>query len=393
MNTEPLTICQTALQWAQRRQYRGYSKFDALNSPPLRMLSAKSTFLRKALVFALSRSPVNIRPLLGVQKKQNPKGLALFARCCSNLHELTSQTEYKQQADELLALLLTISQKNKFSGHCWGYEHPWQNIAFFIPPYEPNSVVTCAAAEAFLKAYRLFGRQEDLQVCTSVADFLLKDLTQIDVGPDRLCRSYDLRSDWKVINVNAFIAAYLAKLYAVIQNPEYKETAEKTMRWVIDCRTADCAWYYTEPPEASRITIDNYHTGFVLDSIQEYLEVFENSEYEAVWQKGLAYYQQNLFTERGAPKWMYDRTFPHDIHGAAQGIITFSKASAKQPDLIEQAEKILNWTLENLYYPSQSRFYYQKTKRLTKRFTLMRWSQAWMCYAISEFLQMADKKS
>ena len=385
--TNYLTICERSLDWARKRQFRGYSKFDALNSPLLRGISCKSTFLRKAFVFAVSRMPVNIRPLLGVIKKQNPKGLALFARAYLNLFQLTGDDSYKKQADQLLELLLTISQKDKFSGHCWGYEHPWQNIAFFIPPYEPNSVVTCAAAEAFLKAYQLFGRQEHLDLCESVADFLLKDLTKIDVGPGRLCRSYDLRSNWKVINVNAFIAAYLAKLYAVTKKEQYKTVAEKTMRWVIDQKTADCAWYYTDPPQASRITIDNYHTGFVLDSIQEYLEVFDNPDYEQVWEKGLAYYRENLFTNDYAPKWMYNRPTPHDIHGAAQGIITFSKAAAKQPERLEQAQKILDWTLANLYDAAQSRFYFQKTKRWTKRFTLMRWSQAWMSYAISTFLR------
>ena len=386
METKYLQICQEAFNWARQRDFRGYSKFDALNSPFLWFLSAHSVFLRKAFVFALSRSPVNIRPLLSVRKKQNPKGLALFARCALNLYTLTGQEEYKHQAGKLIELLLTISQKDKFSGHCWGYEHPWQNIAFFIPPYEPNSVVTCAAAEAFLKAYAVFGQQEYLDVCTSVADFLLNDLTQIDVGPNRLCRSYDLHSGWKVINVNAFIAAYLAKLYTVTKNETYKEVAEKTMRWVIDTRTPDCAWYYTDPPEASRITIDNYHTGFVLDSIQEYLEVFENSEYQRVWQQGLDYYQKNLFLSDGTPKWMYNKPTPHDIHGSAQGIITFSKAAAIESEQMGQAAKILNWTLENMYDARQARFYYQKTPRWTRRFTLMRWSQAWMCYAISEYL-------
>ena len=318
--------------------------------------------------------------------------MALFARCALNLHKQTGSDTYKQQADALLSRLLSVSQKNRFSGHCWGYEHPWQNIAFFIPPYEPNSVVTCAAGEAFLDAWRHFGRPEDLAVCTSAADFLLHDLRRIDVGPDRMCRSYDLRSDWKVINVNAFIAAYLAKLYVHTKNEIYKETAEKTMRWVMDCRTPDCAWYYTDPPEASRITIDNYHTGFVLDSIQEYLEVFDKAEYEQVWRQGLAFYRKTLFAAEGAPCWMVGRPTPHDIHGAAQGIITFSRASAKDPALADQAAKILDWTLENLYDPRPSRFYYQKTKRWTKRFTLMRWCQGWMCYAISEYLRITGGK-
>ena len=390
--TNYLKRCESSLVWAKTRQFRGYSKFDALNSPLLWTISCKSSFLKKAFVFGVSRSPVNIRPLLGVQKKQNPKGLALFARSYLNLYQLTGDENHKKQADELLALLLTISQKDTFSGHCWGYEHPWQNIAFFIPPYEPNSVVTCAAGQAFLKAYRLFGQEAHLDICRSIAQFLLTDLTRINVGDNMRCSSYDLHSSWKVINVNAFIAAFLAKLHQVAPDNAYEIASREMMRWVISQKTEGPAWYYTDPPEASRITIDNYHTGFVLDSIQEYLEVFENPEYEQIWEKGLGYYRENLFTADYAPKWMYNRPAPHDIHGAAQGIITFSKAAVKQPQMRHEAQKILDWTLENLYDASQSRFYYQKTKRWTKRFTLMRWSQAWMCYAISEYVRILEKK-
>jgi hypothetical protein len=390
--TDYLKICESSLEWARKRQYKGYSKFDALNSPLLLAISCKSAFLRKAFVFGLSRFPINIRPLLGVRRKQNPKGLALFARTYLNLFELTRQTEFQQEAFFLLDLLLEISQKDKYSGHCWGYDHPWQNIAFFIPAYEPNSVVTCAAGETFLKAYTLSGKKEHLDVCQSVARFLLNDLEEINVGPGMQCRSYDLHSNWKVINVNAFIAAFLAKLHQVAAKDAYKQASDAMMRWVISQKTKDSAWYYTDPPEASRVTIDNYHTGFVLDSIQEYFEVFENPEYKAVWHQGLEFYRKNLFTDTHAPKWMYNRMYPHDIHGAAQGIITFSRASRSKPVLFHKARKILEWTLENLYDVDQSRFYYQKSGHWTKRFTLMRWSQAWMCYAISEHMRISEKK-
>ena len=390
--TEYLKICDASLQWARRRDYRGYSKFDALNSPLLRAVSCKSSFLRKGFVFAVSRSPVNIRPLLGVQKKQNPKGLALFARAYLNLYALTGYDEHRQEALALLERLLTISQRPHFSGHCWGYEHPWQNIAFFIPPYEPNSVVTCAVGQAFLKAYHVTGDPEALDVCRSIAQFLLNDLTQIDVGPAMQCRSYDLRSRWKVINVNVFIAAFLAALHALSSDERYRQASQEMMRWVISKKTDGPAWYYTDPPEASRITIDNYHTGFVLDSIREYLDVFDNPEYETIWGQGLDYYRRNLFTAAGAPKWMYNRPYPHDIHGAAQGIITFSRASLKQAKWLDEARTILDWTLANLYDERQSRFYYQQSRRWTKRFTLMRWSQAWACYAISELLRFSKKQ-
>ena len=40
--------------------------------------------------------------------------------------------------NDLIDILLKISQKEHFSGHCWGYDHPWQNTAFFAKRYFPN---------------------------------------------------------------------------------------------------------------------------------------------------------------------------------------------------------------------------------------------------------------
>ena len=386
MNNKYLNICKKSLIWAKKRNFYGYSKFDALNSPLLYLIAKKSKFLRAAFVFGNSRMPVNIRPMLFVKKKQNPKGLALFARAYLNLFDLTKSEEFKNNAVELLDDLLEISHQNKFSGHCWGYEHPWQNSDFFIPPYEPNCVVTCAAAEAFLKAYKITNDEKYLKICDSIADFILNDLNQIDVGNDMLCCSYDLHSSWKVINVNAFASAFLAKLYSVSPKEEYKIASQKMMRWVISQKTDYHAWFYTDPPEASRITHDNYHTGFVLDSILEYYNVFNDEDILNHYKNGLVYYKTNLFTPDYAPKWMYNKKFPHDIHGAAQGIITFSKAAVFDLENLKYADNILNWALNNLYCKRNSRFMYQHRKFWKKKFTLMRWSQAWMGFALSEYI-------
>ena len=76
---------------------------------------------------------------------------------------------------------------------------------------------------------------------------------------------------------------------------------------------------------------------------------------------------------------MSDKDFPHDIHGAAQGIITFSRHLDKFPDL---SIRIANWSIENMYN-TDGRFYYQQNKLFKKRFTLLRWCNGWMALALS----------
>lgn len=93
-------------------------------------------------------------------------------------------------------------------------------------------MVTCAVAEAFLHAYHITNNSNHLDVCKSVADFLLKDLNHIEVGSNMQCLSYDLHSSWKVINVNSFVSAFLAKLYNITKKTEYKIVSQAIMRWM-----------------------------------------------------------------------------------------------------------------------------------------------------------------
>jgi hypothetical protein len=79
---------------------------------------------------------------------------------------------------------------------------------------------------------------------------------------------------------------------------------------------------------------------------------------------------------------MHDTEYPHDIHGAAQGILTFSRHQEQYPDF---AEKIAKWATANMYHAS-GRFYYQQRRLFTIRFTLLRWCNGWMCRALSAYL-------
>ena len=54
------------------------------------------------------------------------------------------------------------------------------------------------------------------------------------------------------------------------------------------------------------------------------------------------------------------------------------------------ADKIARWALENMQ-DKKGYFYYQKTKWYTNRIPYIRWSQAWMFYALAHLLA-AQKK-
>lgn len=64
--------------WIEKEEFRGWDPHDALNSVVLRRIAGGNRRLGMTLVQALRRSPLNLRPLLGVRKGINPKAMGLF---------------------------------------------------------------------------------------------------------------------------------------------------------------------------------------------------------------------------------------------------------------------------------------------------------------------------
>ena len=67
------SILLKTLDSSKKNDFYGYSKFDALNSPLLELISGENKFLRGGFIYLVSRMPINIRPLLFVKKYQQKK--------------------------------------------------------------------------------------------------------------------------------------------------------------------------------------------------------------------------------------------------------------------------------------------------------------------------------
>jgi hypothetical protein len=121
------------------------------------------------------------------------------------------------------------------------------------------------------------------------------------------------------------------------------------------------------------------------------MEAAGEREWEPVYRDGLSYYREHLFEADGAPRWMNDKAFPRDTHGAAAGILCFTHAAhfLKENTWVGEADRVLQWTLDNLY-SGRGTFYYQQSRCFTKRFCLMRWCNAWMSRALAQRLAMGQ---
>jgi rhamnogalacturonyl hydrolase YesR len=191
--------------------------------------------------------------------------------------------------------------------------------------------------------------------------------------------AYVLRKvDAVVLNNQVLAGALLVKIWRHTKEDHLFTAALKLMNFTINRATSYHAWYYTEPKGKSPITHDNYHTGGILDGILEYFEETGDDRFMDLYWKGLSFYARHLFEFNGAPRWMNDRRYPFDIHGSAQGIITFVKASRHDIEYSSQAEIIYDWAVKNLYRANYHDFAYRKGRIMKWNYSLMRWCNAWM---------------
>lgn len=375
------------LKNADEDKYYGFNKHDALLSPFLKGILGWSKITRLIGIQFVMRFPINIRKVLGVPKSRNSKGVALFAHSYLYLYKLTDEQKYLDKATELFDILIENASRI-YGGYSWGYQYPWQDAGFYAKKNLSNRVVTCWVGFAFSEMYLITKSEKYRDVITGIVKFLLNAPNKIVDNEKELCFSYvpDKRINWAVMDVSALTAKMLILSIKCGCPIDVQNDAARCMNYIINRQTEYGAWFYTDPPGDSHITHDNYHSGIILDTIYDYMKETGNWHYESQYKKGLEYYLENLFTRDGAPKWMNNKEYPYDIHGAAQGIITFSKASERYEEYLEEAEKILSWTNKNMLNRNMNSFYYQKGRLLTKRFTLLRWCNGWMSFAISSFL-------
>ena len=383
-----LEVLDRVLQTARSAGYAGYSKHDGLNSPLLGFLAGSSRLTRLGAIQVVTRSPVDIRPLVGVRKARNAKGLSLFARALLARHRMTGSADDAAQARGLLDWLIDHPAAG-FDGLCWGYPYPWQDVGFFAPRDFPNRVVTAHVGQALVDGYETLTEERYLDAATRAVRFLLEAPKTLFEDDSRRCVSYvpDRSIDWIVMDVSALAGALAARLGAITGDRDLILEGGRLVRYVVSKQTRDGAWFYADPPSASHITHDNYHTGFILDAILQYGRAAGTDEFDDAYRRGIEFYERRLFEPSGAARFMSDREYPVDIHGCAQGILTFSLQQRHRGTGAETATRVLDWTLRHMWDPASGWFYYQKRRAYRTRIRELRWCQGWMSWALASYLE------
>ena len=373
------------LVWAGSKNYHGYSKFDAFNNRLNERLIPKNKKIRAVTAALWARQPISLRRLLNTEQPRNPKGIALFALAYLRKFRVFGRAIDLDTALSLLKWLEDNANRN-YSGPCWGYDHDWYGLHFHVRKHEPNIVVTGNVAYAFCEAYEVTGDEKYLSIAKGVSDFMLNDLERPIDEPEMRNIGYVPCSRWGVLNINGLASAILIRVWRYTKEEKLKDEARRLMAFLVDKQTDYGAWHYAWPADTSNVKHDNYHTGNVLDWVLDYTSISGDSTHLENYRRGIEFYRRELFLADGAPKWMSHKVYPFDVHSAAQGIVTMVKAAVELDEsYMADAEKTAAWSCRQL----QSRngyFYYQKGRFWTKKYTLMRWCNAWMAFALASLL-------
>ncbi|MDB2472127.1 delta-aminolevulinic acid dehydratase, partial [Flavobacteriaceae bacterium] len=162
-----------------------------------------------------------------------------------------------------------------FSGACWGYDFDWEARHAKIPAYQPTVVATGIITNALFVSYQNIGHKEASSLIESAADFVVKDLKRT-YEDDTFCFSYSPFDQQKVLNASMKGVRLLAQAYSINKNKEYKDLAKKAVAFVINKQSSDGSWGYSMVKTGG--WIDNYHTGYILDCLNEYQKLTNDLE-------------------------------------------------------------------------------------------------------------------
>src|SRR4030095_10024690 len=112
--------------WIEREGFKGWDPHDALNSPLVKGLTFGNRWLAVAWLQLVKRSPVNLRPILGVPKGYNPKGMGLFLATYLRKYRMSEDPRHREQA-RFFADWLRAHRAPGYHGAGWGYHFDWPN--------------------------------------------------------------------------------------------------------------------------------------------------------------------------------------------------------------------------------------------------------------------------
>lgn len=369
-------------RWMADRDYAGWDPFDFLASPWLRAATLGTRWGGVALTQLGRRLPLQLRPLLGVPRLRNAKGVALVVESLLRLERCAGDPALGREARRLTAWLL--AEQGPEGG--WGYPFPWANRSFRVPAGTPSSVVTAFVGQALMDAadagVHADGVQDGLD---RAGTFLLEGLGRSGSDDGPFCFSYTPADRRFVHNASVLAAAMLARIGRRLGRDEALDAALRAARFTAQRQDRRGLWPYGL---GSRDRwVDSYHTGYILVGLRTVAEALPGEGLEEPIRRGVRAWERT-FLVPPAVGHRPGRPWPVDTHAVAHAILTLLRFDDLVPDARARAERLAAWAVDEMS-TGDGRFHYLRHRRWTNRLAYMRWVQAWMLRALSELAARA----
>lgn len=365
--------------WLERNAYRGYDTFDGLSAKYARPLTFENRLLQIVLQQSVRRFPINLRPLLGIEKAYSSKAMGFFARGFIRLAAATGNSMWAERAKSCLQWLIDHPSAG-YSGPCWGNHFDYASRSGQIPKNLPSVVWTSLIGHAFLDAYEHFRDQQYLQIAIDICRHILQDLTLYSRDGSAPIAYTPGGPSW-VHNSNSLGGGFLSRVFSYTGNEEHVQLARSAMNYTVQHQRANGSWFYGV--KRNLHWVDNFHTGYVLDSLKHYESGTGDNRFSEATLKGYEFWKRSFFLSDGTPRYYEYKTLPLDIQCSSQAIDTLVLFSDKDPEALPLASQIALWTIANMQ-DRTGYFYYRRYSRwIVNKTPTLHWGQATMFCALS----------
>lgn len=365
--------------WVEERGYKAYDPGDG-NLSFLHPLTFNVLILERLLQQSVYRAPFNLRPLLGIKPHVSTKGMGYMAWGYTKMFKLTGEAGYASRAKACFQWLIE-NKAPAYSHYCWGNHFPFCTRSGKTPALEPIVPWTTLIGLAFLEAYETFGDPRYLEVLHGAAAWLLglpREKTRSGT-----CISYVAFKQNSIHNANMLAAAFLARYGELTATDAPLKVAREAMLYSCSRQEADGGWMYGEAPKYH--WNDNFHTGYNLDSLQQYIDASGDREFEPCLRKGFAFFKSNFFEPDGRPRYYNNHTYPTDSQCAGQAIDTLAFFSELDPGALPLAVKVAGWTIDHMQ-DRDGHFYYRDLGWIMVKTPMLHWGQGVMFKALANLL-------
>ena len=378
------------LETIERENYRGYDPYDFYLSP-------YSRFFPKSILFLHLQkfSPINLRPLLGIKKGMVTKVYGLMLDSYLNLYLLTRDERYMGKAQEMYRMMMDAAIVNTPEELGWGRNYPFKTGGEIHDNKKPLVYLDSRLGLALIHYYDITHDDTVLADVKRVVTNLLRTgrvlkkdgYSFIGYSPDKNTR-LTFNASMVAVELMMKLLDRSGQTTFVIDDIDIRQLSHDVVRTMVHFQEPDGSWTYGFSSTGKTFMQKDFHQGFVIDSLYHVLSLISDDELKeegfSAYEKGYEFLKNIQIGKDGEFFWRYPKKYPIDIHNQAQGILSLSVNREDQS--LEVLEKIINYTFTHFWSKKKKCFYYQKWPFLTNRISYMRWCNAWMLYAQTEYL-------